>query len=358
LSISFHRSAAVALLFSFLGACVSSGDTQGEISSNTVASDKPLAASGTLSVESVQRDRGAPTLAPSLAPRPAPSLISGLASEAVEAPLAGGAGGELDLGTVAGEALTGADLIAAWHALSSRDLWLVVDKLVATRLARAEAGRLGLVLPPELIEREFGVEYARLAQDVEASAAGVPIEEFIAGRLGVDPQNYFEIMRAATIERMLTERVARAWVLAQESRAVRMVVVEVNDVGSLREELEGGADMEQVARDRSLDDSGPSGGLIPFLVNTDGSPLAQAAFAAAVGELVGPLSSGEVRLFLRVEGINPARPGTWAQVGESVEASLALIPLEDSEYVPWKLAMERSWPIDLEPLGKLVGAIR
>ena len=296
---------------------------------------------------------------PGPAPRaPAPSLVSSEpGASSVGLPSEGGSG-DLLLGTIAGEELMAGDLIQAWHGLSSRDLWIVVDKLVATRLARAEAGRLGVVLEPERVEQEVAREFGRLEEEIHAKAPGVGIEDFIAGRLGVDPPRYFAELREASIERMLTERVARAWVLSQESRTVRLVVVRAEDAPAVEADLEAGVDLGEIARERSLDDTGKRGGLVPFLVNSEGSVLAQAAFGASPGELVGPLVNDDLRLFLRVETVTPPRSGDWSQIGVAVEESLAEIPLGDSEYVPWKLAMERSWPIDLEPLGNLVGAAR
>ena len=284
-------------------------------------------------------------------PRPAPALeAEGTHAEA--------AAGARTLGSVAGVPLSTDDLLSAWHAVSPRDLWLLVDKLVATRLARAEAGRLALRLEPEPIEAEFGRERARLEASVAEAAPDVSVEEFVAGRLGVDPQRYFASMRAATVDRMLTERVARAWILAQESRAVRLLVVEADDAEEVAAALSAGGDLATLARERSLDDTGDEGGLVPYLVDTDGSLLSRAAFEASQGELVGPLESEGLVLFLRVESVRPPLVGDWDAVGAAVEESLSRQPLADSEYVPWKIAMERSWPVDLEPLAELVGARR
>lgn len=280
-------------------------------------------------------------------PASAPSPGSAEEAEAARTPV---------LGTIAGETITADDLLLAWHALSPRDLWLVVDKLVATRLARAEAGRLGVTLAPEVVEGAVARERERLAASVEETAPGVSVEEFVAARLGVDPARYFAGLRAATLERLVAERVARAWVLSQESRFVRLMVVREEEAPAILEQLEGGADLASLAREHSLDDTAAAGGAVPYLVETEGSVLAQAAFTAEGGELVGPLRADDLLLFLRVEEVRTPISGTWTQLAGPVEDSLRETPLADAEYVPWKLAMERTWPVDLRPLGDLLGA--
>ncbi|MEQ1894420.1 MAG: hypothetical protein ABL998_17910, partial [Planctomycetota bacterium] len=48
------------------------------------------------------------------------------------------------LGWVAGQPLRAEELLVEWGDVSSRELFLVLDKLVATRLALAEASRLAI----------------------------------------------------------------------------------------------------------------------------------------------------------------------------------------------------------------------
>ena len=45
-----------------------------------------------------------------------------------------------------------------------------------------------------------------------------------------------------------------------------------------------------------------------------------------------------------------------ALVAAAVEASLEEAPVADAEFVHWKLAMERTYPIELAPLAELLGA--
>lgn len=263
------------------------------------------------------------------------------------------------LGWIAGQPLEAEELLLEWGDASSRELWLVIDKLVASRLALAEAERLGIRLAPEAVEQRFAAERAKLEKEIARGGQERPLEEFIEQRLGFDARRYLERVRRATIRQMLAERAVRVASLSGDSAALRLIVVQTPEaVEAVRAALAAGTDFAQVAREHSVDDSKADGGLVPFVVPEERSPLARLAFQTTVGEVAGPLPVGEHQFWIRVEEKRPPLEGDWAAIGARIEQSLVEHPVGDAEFVHWKLTMERRYPIDLGPLWSLIGAAR
>ncbi|HEX6883986.1 MAG TPA: peptidylprolyl isomerase [Planctomycetota bacterium] len=263
------------------------------------------------------------------------------------------------LGWIAGQPLEAEELLLEWGDASSRELWLVIDKLVAARLALAEAERLGIRLAPEAVEQRYAAERGKLEKEIARGGKERPLEEFIEQRLGFEPHRYLERVRRATIRQMLAERAVRVASFSGESAALRLIVVkEPAEVEAVGAALAAGTDFAQVAREHSVDDSKEDGGLVPFLVPEERSPLARLAFQTPPGEVAGPLPVGEHQFWIRVEERRPPLEGDWAAIGERIERSLEEHPVGDAEFVHWKLTMERRYPIDLGPLWSLIGAAR
>ena len=261
------------------------------------------------------------------------------------------------LGTVAGAPLRAEDLLVEWHGVAPRDVWFVVEKLVATRLTRAEAQRLKIRLAPELVELRVAEETRRVSKQVAEAGEDLSVDEFLRSRLGVEPDAYFRQMRVATIRQMLAERATRAWTLTNEWVRLRLIIVgSPAEIEEVQAQLAAGGDFAELARERSLDDTAERGGLVPFLVRQERSPLSSLAFLTEPGEVGGPIEVGEHQVLLRVEERHPALTGDWGALEETVEASLAEFPLSDAEFLHWKLTMEARYPIDIEPLEKLLGA--
>jgi hypothetical protein len=282
-----------------------------------------------------------------------------MAQEAAEPP-APKAFAPTPLGTVAGLPLHAEELLVEWGDASSREMWLILDKLVAARLALAEADRLGIKIAPEEVEQRYTVEREKLEKEIARD--GEPkrtLEDFIARKLGFEPQRFLERVRRATVRQMLAERAVRAASLAEENASLRLIVVGDDEaVEAVRAALAGGQDFGEVARAHSVDDSKEDGGLVPIVVADERSPLARLAFETPVGETAGPLPIQGHHFWIRVEERRAPLEGDWAQVEQAVEASLARYPVGDPEFVRWKLTMERRYPIDLEPMWKLIGAAR
>jgi hypothetical protein len=266
------------------------------------------------------------------------------------------------LGWIAGQPLQAEELLLEWGDAASRELWLVLDKLVASRLALAEAERLGIRIAPEAVEARYTQERGKLeeqlARDAKERGKERTLEEFIQRQLGFDAQRYLERVRRATIRQMLAERAVRAASLAEESVALRLIVAATDQVESVRTALASGRDFADVARELSVDDSKKSGGLVPFVVAEERSPLARLAFQTKVGDVAGPLPAADHQFWIRVEERRTPIEGNWDGIEAKVEETLAQFPVGDAEFVHWKLAMERRYPIDLGPLWSLIGAAR
>jgi peptidyl-prolyl cis-trans isomerase C len=263
------------------------------------------------------------------------------------------------LGWIASQPLEAEEFLVEWTDVASREFFLVLDKVVATRLALAEASRLGIRLEPQAVEARFAEARAELDEAARKNGKTRTTEEFIAREFGFDPARYLERVRRSTIRQMLAERAVRAASLAGETAAVRMIVVKGDEaLAAVQAALAEGRDFADVAREHSVDESKERGGLVPFVVPQERSPLARLAFETPVGTVGGPVKLDEHSFLLRVEERRTPLEGDWAALEPAVEASLVEHPVEDSEFVYWKLVMEKRYPIDLGPLWSLVGAAR
>ena len=263
------------------------------------------------------------------------------------------------LGWIAGEPLEPEELLVEWGDAASRELWLVINKLVSARLALAEAGRLGIRLAPEAVEERYASERAKLLKQIEKEAKGRSLEEFIQSELGFEPSRYLERVRKGTIRQMIAERAVRANSLASDSVTLRLIVA-ANEEGAekVRAALASGRAFADVASELSVDDSRRNGGLVPYLVKEERSPLARLAFETPVGEVAGPVPIADHQFWIRVEERHTPLEGDWSVVQAPVEDSLKRFPIDDPEFAYWKMIMERRYPIDLGPLGSLIGATR
>lgn len=261
------------------------------------------------------------------------------------------------LGWVAGAPIPWEELVLEWRDVSERELWLVVDKLVAAHLATAEAQRMGLAVDPAALDQGVAAACTSLEERLAREAPEQSLRDYVEGELGRSWPVYLDRLRTSVLQQMVAERAVRAWTLGNESRAVRLIVVrEREELVAVEERLSSNEDFAEVAREVSVDDSAAQGGLLPYLVRQERSPLARAAFQAKVGEIVGPHEFGGHWILARVEGERAAIEGLWPAVAEAVETSLREHPVQDAEFVHWKLAMERRYSVDLAPLEQALGS--
>jgi peptidyl-prolyl cis-trans isomerase C len=230
---------------------------------------------------------------------------------------------------------------------------------VAARLAFAEADRLGIRLRPEVVEAETVAQIARFKADVAAEAPGVAVDDYLRGALGVEPETQWQSLREGVVRQMIAERAVRAFALERENASVRLIVVQTEEQAkALADRLTAGEEFGALARAESVDESAEQEGLVPFLVRQASSPLARVVFAAQPGEVVGPLPAAGHQFLVRVEELRPAIEGGWPALERPVEDSLRRFPVQESEFLHWKLELERSHPVDLAPLLERIGAAR
>lgn len=315
--------------------------------------------------------------APAPPPRPAPPLVAtsepldGAAQDATQegvppAPAAdAGTAAERDapgarrlLGRVAGIPIAPEDLLLEWQAFDSRQLWLSLEKLIATRLAFAEAQRLGIRLQPDAVDARSASERRRAEEELERANPGKSAAEVIEVELGQDPERYFDRLREGIVRQLLAERAVRAWTLSNEHVAIRLIVVPEGEMEGVRARLAAGEEFAALAREASVDDSAEDGGWVPFVVRQELSPLARLAFATPIGEVGGPIPASGHEVLIRVEERAEPLDGDWSALRAPVEKSLAEEPVREGEFLHWKLAMERRYPVDLSPLVDLLGLAR
>ncbi|MEO0651111.1 MAG: peptidylprolyl isomerase [Planctomycetota bacterium] len=231
-----------------------------------------------------------------------------------------------------------------------------LNVLVSGAIAQQEAARLGLRVPPPLVAEATTRHLDELRIGLVGEDADLSdLDSFIRDRLDLDPARYRERLRNDTIRELVTERVVRAWILAQEYARVRMLLLQdAEDVPLMLERLEAGATFEGLAEQHSIDRTGERGGLVPFLVRNDRAPLARLAFDTPVGEVGGPIELAGAFVLLLVEDRPDPVDGDWNAIGIDVEDSLLDEPVSDEEWLVWQLAMERRYGIDVEPFYDFV----
>lgn len=256
---------------------------------------------------------------------------------------------------VAGQPLYVSELFEAWLHKDSRNVLRLIEELVLSRLVLAEARRLDIVLSDESHAEALAGVHEHMQQEVDRNGAGLSMEDFIRQRLGLDPTRYLERLEQQTRVDLLAERVVRAWLLDSERAEVSVIVVDRReDVDIVQAKLAQGEDFGKLAGEYSVEDSAARAGRIPPVVRGPAA-LARLAFSTPVGEVGGPVFESGQWLFLMVDGRPKPLRGSWSEVGQAVQASLAERPIEDPEYWQWKAAMLDRYEVDMEPFLDLVG---
>lgn len=261
-----------------------------------------------------------------------------------------------DLGSIAGRPLEAEDLLVELHGLLGTDFLRVLDRFVATELARNEAARLGLRLDGTRLEAEVARVRSELMTAFGDRHPGAGYDQVVTAELGLRPDVHAERVREAAARQLVAERVVRAHTLASPSFEVRLLVTNsALEADALVLRLREGADFAELARTASVDDSASEGGRVPYLIDDERSPLARAARVTAVGEVTGPFELGGLHVVLRVERRREPVVGRWPEVAGAVEESLAADPVAESEFAHWQLTMDGRYRVDLAPLADLLG---
>lgn len=255
---------------------------------------------------------------------------------------------------VAGEPIDVRELLAHWMHRDSRRVYDFADRLVTSRLALAEAQRLGITLEPKLVDDRVVEARARYAESLGGNLEDVDL--YLLGELGLDPTRYFELFRDETVQQLLSERAVRAWTLSKDRADVAVIVVATpGDAALVTDRLNAGEPFAQVAAEASLDPSAAEGGLLPPVIKSELSALSRLAFNTAVGEWGGPVEEQGKQIFIQTLGFPVTLQGNWQAIGDTVKADLEARPVEDPEYWQWRSAMGRRYEIDMRPLFDLLG---
>ncbi len=292
-------------------------------------------------------------------PQPAPGPLQEPAGSATPAETHAQGPPVLPIGRIGEESLdVRAFLERLWmrDAQSARD---VLDYLVWSRISLFEAERLGVRLDPAQVEAMLERAYTALREKLELSGSKQTLEEHIQRVMEMDEQSYDRKLRADAILQLLTERCVRAWYLGNPR--VRIVLTELPDETTLaaaQAALGAGQPFADVARAFGVDESAPQGGAQMTLVRSESSALSRLAFGTPVGEVGGPLEQQGRFLLVFTEQRFEGHEGDWREVGATVEQSLQETPIDADklEYVQWRSAMMRRYPIDLQPFRALVTA--
>lgn len=230
-----------------------------------------------------------------------------------------------------------------------------LERLVLSRLVKLETERMGVVIGEERLATAQAAALGQVAEQVEESAPGMSLDDWISTRLGLDPAEFKSRIRERVERELLAQRVVRAWFLGQDRAEVRILLSD--DLESSQAALSrhaGGEEFSELARELSIDRSREDGGRAPAVIRGD-TLLGTVAFEAELGEVAGPFEEQGRYLLVRVDARYEASGGVWSEVREEVEASLEESGVEDAEFWQWKESMEGVHPVDITPLFRLAG---
>ncbi|MEM9378844.1 MAG: peptidylprolyl isomerase [Planctomycetota bacterium] len=281
---------------------------------------------------------------------PAPS---GVDDVAVSWPRSVDGTADVTIARVAGQDVPLGEFVKKWMLRYPEDVRGLLDDLVLSRIMLLEAAALGLQPPPKEVDGAVRRQLAQL--DQQAKAAGAPdLETFIQARLGFEPRVFVRHLEEEAAIDVLAPRCVRAWLMSNERREVRAITVaDQAGVDEVEARLARGDDFEEVAKELSTDASKEDGGRVPPLVRGE-STLSRTAFAGEVGLVSGPVREGDTFLFVYVVAAPEVVEGSWDDVQEAVEASLAEQRVEDPEFWQWKEAMSARYDVDIQPFLELV----
>lgn len=323
-----------------------------------------VAACASSSPGPVPRFRPEADSAPSLAGAESPGPAGVQPATAATGPgQAAGSGAELlptELGDpvlarIGGRQIVTSDLLEGLLFHEGDLLRIELNLLIGSALAKLEAERLGLRLDAEVVDTRAA---SNLGEFVRRNVPeGSSLEEFLEGRMGVEPELFRSRLRSNTVREIVTERVVRSHTLANDFARVRILVADTDGVAEAERRFAAGEDFELLVRELSRDATAERGGLLPFLGRTERSPISNLAFRTPVGELGGPLELGGATILLKVEARPAPLEGDWEALSGAVLESLAADPVGEEEFVFWQVSMERRYTVDLAPLRELLPGI-
>ncbi|MGQ0612284.1 MAG: hypothetical protein ACT4PV_00830 [Planctomycetaceae bacterium] len=224
-----------------------------------------------------------------------------------------------------------------------------LEGVLLERLARSEAKRLGLAVPPALLARETTRRLreweARLQEAARRETGrGTDSALWLRTVAGLTPEEFRALVRRHTEVEMLQDRLLRRELLVTERVEVSLLIVEgeakAREVEAL---LAGGAEFGALARERSTHATAPTGGRLEFpLLRQDigDEELARRLFLAQPGQWLAPatprVGEGTALAFYRLEAIHAPVAGAPGDLAEAVERDLEARPVPVGEYERWR----------------------
>jgi hypothetical protein len=256
--------------------------------------------------------------------------------------------------TVAGRPVGVRDLLARLWLRDGERARELLDHLVIERLCELEAERLGLAIRAATVDERVARAEETLRKRLRDAGSPLGLDEHVQKVLGLEPDFYRRQLRHEAISQVLAERCVRVWAMEEARRCVRVFEAEGEALArQIEQELAAGADFAALAAHAKAEKPAQL-----VLARAEASPLARLAFATEVGRCAGPLAEEGRYLFLSVDSELPPLRGEWSAIGAAVEASLAETPVAEVEFMQWRAAMARRYPVDLSPFFAAIGTTR
>lgn len=284
-----------------------------------------------------------PVAAPVVAPAPTPVAPV----EATVAPVREAA---FELGRVGDEPLTSRDFLRKLWIADNRLARRVVEQLVFSRLTQLESTRLGIRLVESAVDAEVLRAMGELERKLVDRQSKLTLREHIDQVIGIEPELYLADLRDEAILQMLAERCVRAWAVENDRCDVRVTELRSPEaLAAAQADLNAGKTFAEVAKAHGSGDDAVSATTLLRITRSESQDLSRAVFATAVGTVGGPLEQGGRWLLFVPEARLEGREGTWVELREEVERSLATEPVGELEFVQWRAAMVRRYRVDLQP---------
>ena len=280
-------------------------------------------------------------------------LVAGLpAACASPAPRRGWAdGGDPErsgsVGWIGGKAVTYGEVGRYIHQREPDVFTRNMIRYIVERVTLEEARPLGVTVPRTILARETNRRMQAWDRRVRAASkaqTGQEIEPslWLQRVAEMSLADFRDLMAEAARVELMQDRLLRYEALVAPSVEVSMIVAEDKALGErLKRELEGGADLAELARKHSRHPSSKEGGRVPFpLLQADvlEKRIRDALFAAKAGDIIGPFAAGRkgmVQIY-RVEAARPARKIRYSEAEPEIARGLEQRPVVMGEYERWR----------------------
>lgn len=291
-------------------------------------------------------EASSPQPTPAAEPTPAPVAVAPTAPSAPAAP----SPADFELGRVGDEPLGARDFLRKMWIADNRLARRVVEQLVFSRLTQLESSRLGIRMIELAVDAEVLRAMGELERKLVDRQSKLTLREHIDQVLGIEPELYLADLRDEAIIQMLAERCVRAWMVENDRCDVRLTELRSPEaLAAAQADLNAGKSFAEVAKAHGHGDDEVTRTTRLRIARSESQELSRAVFALPVGTVGGPLEqAGRWLLFVpeaRIEG----RTGTWVELRDEVEQSLAAEPVGEMEFVQWRAAMVRRYRVDLAP---------